>query len=541
MDRALWLLIRLRQVGAVRRWFRKVRSVKGVLLALAGSAVFMPMILSAVFNRRAGFGLDVETVRLYGPLALLAYCVLNVLISSGERSLYYPPAEVSFLFPGPFRPRQLVLYKLATGVTGLLVTAGFLSVAFLQHTPRYLSGVVGLFLALQFLHLFQVALGLSANVVGALAFSKGRRFILVLLLALVGLAFLPMGRDLLLAEPAQLLERLMASPLLNALLLPLRPAVLAFSSREIWPELVGWSVLAMVINLGLLGLILCLNAQFYESSAAVSSRVYETIRRARRGQTFSMKPSHARFRVPMMPWWGGAGPNLWRQLTTLMRTPMQFLGLALFLVLPALLMVVMIPKKSSGPPVAVAGLSVMLSMALIAPSMVGFDFRADLDRMETLKTLPLPSARLAIGQILTPAFIISGTEWVTLAILIGFSPTLWGWLIGIGALLLPLNVLLLTIENVYFLWFPFRMNSAGGVDFQAMGRQMLLFTAKFLSAGVAAALAAGLGAAAYFLSGRHWPAAFVGAWIGLTVCALATVPLVSHAFDRFDVTDLPSE
>ncbi|MGE3818518.1 MAG: putative ABC exporter domain-containing protein, partial [Isosphaeraceae bacterium] len=493
MDRSLWLLIRLRHAGAVRRWFRNLRSVKRALLAVVGSLVFMPMFFSVLFNPRGGLADQVETVRLYGPLALLAYCALNVLLSTGDQALYYSPAEVGFLFPGPYRPRQLVLYKIATGLTGTLITAIFLSFAFAQHTPRYLSGLVGLSLAIQFLNLFSIVIGLATNVVGAMAFSRGRRLFLGALAGLAVVVLLPMGRDLTQSEPSRILERAMESPVLNVVLLPFQPAVLAFTSREFWPELVVWSLVALAINALMVGLILRLNAQFYEASAASSARIYDRLQRRRQGPAFSTSPSSARWKLPMAPWWGGAGPNLWRQFTTLLRTPTRLVGLAALLILPAVLMVAIVPRKSTGPPVAIFGLTMLSTMALVAPSMVGFDFRTDLDRMESLKTLPIPASRLAVGQLLAPALLISVMEWITLAILISVSPEIWGWLVGLAALLAPLNVLLITIENVYFLWFPFRMNSSSGVDFQAMGRQLILFSAKFLSAGLAAGLAAVIG------------------------------------------------
>jgi hypothetical protein len=297
----------------------------------------------------------------------------------------------------------------------------------------------------------------------------------------------------------------------------------------------------MAVNAAMVGLILRLNARFYEASVSSSARLYERIRRKRQGVPTFAKPRNARIQLPMVPWWGGAGPNIWRQFTTLVRTPTKLIGVASLLILPPMMMVLTIPRKSSGPPVAIAGLSMMLSMAMIAPSMIGFDFRTDLDRMEMLKTLPLKPFRLAIGQILTPASLISGTEWVALLLLTFASPELWAWLLGLGLLLLPLNLLLVTIENSYFLWFPFRMNASNSVDFQGIGRQLLLFTAKFLSATVAVGLAAALGALCHVLSGRSWLAAFVGAWVGLTFCALATVPIVAQAFTKFDVANIPAE
>ena len=47
---------------------------------------------------------QVEAIRRYGPLGLCVYCFLQVLLSAGDRAIYYSPAEVNFLFCGPFGP-----------------------------------------------------------------------------------------------------------------------------------------------------------------------------------------------------------------------------------------------------------------------------------------------------------------------------------------------------------------------------------------------------------------------------------------------------
>src|SRR5262249_56872892 len=100
MDRALWLLLGLRLKGGLRRFGRSLRSVKGILLTLVGLVVFLPYVITAFFARQAHGGPErLDGVRAVGPLMLLAYCVLTLIFSSGERAIYFSPAEVDFLFP----------------------------------------------------------------------------------------------------------------------------------------------------------------------------------------------------------------------------------------------------------------------------------------------------------------------------------------------------------------------------------------------------------------------------------------------------------
>jgi hypothetical protein len=185
---------------------------------------------------------------------------------------------------------------------------------------------------------------------------------------------------------------------------------------------------------------------------------------------------------------------------------------------------------------------IMLSvMALFAPAMVTFDFRVEVDRMQDLKTLPIAASRLVLGQILTPVLILVAGEGLTIG-LIGYlvrpGMTL---LAGAFLLLVPFNVLLVEIENIGFLLYPTRFVAGPTVDFQTMGRQVLLGLAKLAGAGLVTGVATGAGAAAYLIAGRSWTAAMAAAWAAMAAGAAALVPLLAFVFNRFDVArDTPA-
>src|SRR5205085_9966820 len=110
MNRALWLLIGLQLRGWGRFLARSLRTVKGALLALVGLFIFVPWLLTAL-TASAAPGFDPETLRRSGPALLLLYCLMNVLTSSGEKAIYFTPAEVNFLFCGPFGRREVLAYQ----------------------------------------------------------------------------------------------------------------------------------------------------------------------------------------------------------------------------------------------------------------------------------------------------------------------------------------------------------------------------------------------------------------------------------------------
>ncbi|HEX8199784.1 MAG TPA: putative ABC exporter domain-containing protein, partial [Isosphaeraceae bacterium] len=223
MDPALWLLLRLRLRGWLRRLGRSLATVKGALLTALGLLLFTPQLLGFVLM--AGLRSSpahLEAVRRFGTLGLFASCVLTLLLSSGERALYFSPAEVSFLFPGPFRRRQVLAYKLAGQMLGVPILAAFLAAAFAPHAAWYGAAYVGLVLTLAFLQLVTVAVALVASTVGALAFSRGRRLALGVVAALALAALGPAGRGALLLEPLELLARAERSGVVRLGLSPLR-------------------------------------------------------------------------------------------------------------------------------------------------------------------------------------------------------------------------------------------------------------------------------------------------------------------------------
>src|SRR5262249_59206383 len=117
-----------------------------------------------------------------------------------------------------------------------------------------------------------------------------------------------------------------------------------------------------------------------------------------------------------------------------------------------------------GGPLATAGL--LLWLTIVLTTMVPFDFRGDLERMEVLKTLPLPAWRVALGQLVTPVLLL----YLVQALLLGAVQLAWGqWNFLLVLFLVfapPANLLVFGLDNLLFLWFPSRVVAANPGDFQ---------------------------------------------------------------------------
>lgn len=548
MHRALLLLMTLQLWGWLRFLGRSLRSVKGIILVLMGGSVFLLWLLMLTMKPPAEGRVDAENVLRYGPIALLAITLLSGLLAvTVQRAISFSPAEVNFLFPGPFSRRQLLAYKILISLAIGLLVSPLVALTMRHHAARALSAWVGLVLMLMFLQFFATALALLASVAGASAFNRSRKVILISLLAALVAAGFWAGKEALVLGPTQALEQIEQSPILSVMLTPFRWFVEAFLAQELWPDLIVKAARGLAVNLGLLVLIFALDAHYLEAAAANSERHYAQIERMRTGGLLAVALSSSgtvRFSLPSLPWWGGIGPTLWRQLLTARRGPMPLVILLVFycLALAPILASADPTRHDRGGDWILAG--TMCGMTIFLTTMMAYDFRPDIDRMDFLKMLPIAPSRLVVGQLAAPVLLVSTLQILVLGVaevVIGRFDGLF--LLQVALFAYPLNFLAFGIENLLFLWYPTRQMPATPGDFQLMGRHIVLLIAKVVVVQLAlipALVLAMMGFLAAALlrldDSAIWLVTMAGGWLGLAGTALLLVPLLTLSFQRFDVS-----
>jgi hypothetical protein len=117
-------------------------------------------------------------------------------------------------------------------------------------------------------------------------------------------------------------------------------------------------------------------------------------------------------------------------------------------------------------------------------------------------------------------------------------PARRGPLLTVAALTVPLDLMLMGVENLLFLLFPSRGAAAPG-ELAALGRQVVLFLLKLLVVLIAAGIAVGLGALA--MAATRVPAVAVSVtFVVLALEGVGLIPLVALAYTNFDPsTDTP--
>ncbi len=303
------------------------------------------------------------------------------------------------------------------------------------------------------------------------------------------------------------------------------------------PDLVVPLSIAVSVNVVLIVLVFALDRHYQEASAAASARIYARIQRTRgrsAGAENTNSPTRRRWlEIPDLPWWGGIGPILWRQLTT----ALSGLGRIVFVLflLCALLSLPLMGTFLEEEAVIVPGFTILgIWILIFLTGLTPFDFRGDIDRIGILKTLPITPWRLAVGQLLTPVMLLTGIQYLGLVAAAALSPPhAWAMLL-IAVFVPPFNFVLVALDNLLFLLFPVRLAAATPGDFLAVGRNVLLSLGKMFGLAVVGGVAGGVGAVVAFVTERVWLGA-AAAWPVVAGFAVGLIPLVSLAFKQFDV------
>jgi hypothetical protein len=191
---------------------------------------------------------------------------------------------------------------------------------------------------------------------------------------------------------------------------------------------------------------------------------------------------------------------------------------------------------------SVIGSVVFYSFLLLPPALM-LDFRRDARRLAIWKAAPIRSTSLTIGHMTVPVALMSMFQLCVLCIAVFGAGLTWKMLLA-WPLLMPMNVLIIGMENAIFLIPPYRRNQEGVEVFL---RTILTFTGKGLLFAVALVLTL-LWALASIKLGKIMgsdsvgPIVFaVGLWFALVAMAWISIKSCSRFFERLDVSqDLPA-
>lgn len=570
MNGPLALLWRLKVIGRLRAIRARMRSPLGCLSVVFGLLLvggwLGSIILRTLTLERTGDAPSGEEIR----LGLAAYLVFVTLSSLSLRGVYLPRAEVERLFAAPLGRASIVRYRLATSLFAalpfILVMAAFVA-------PRFDSlgcAVAALLVIVPTFTVVGQGISLLAAPTSGLVDRVLRRvpagtLRTVGLLGLLG-AFFAVGFGPGLATESELelremiermerggrapapvedapgaFERIAKTPAVAALTTPLSPWARALGAPTL-AAAAPWLAIITLLFAALFELVARAPIDFRESSLRTSQAFEKRIARARRGAGghFGPEARTSRLRTPWLFGRSPAGAVSWLRIAWLVRQGRGTLLVAGIVLVLGLL---------AGTRFLTGGVGDASVIALLATiylsSGLRTDFRADLDRLESIKAWPLPWPRIFVATVLPGTAV---TTAVVLGILAGRAAVLRDAepALGLVALAVPFAAYLWTaVDNVVFLLFPVRIQpgQAGGVHLAGRG-VLLLFLRGLLAALFGGVVAAGAFVILALLGpggGAPLTAALV-AWVSIALVGVtwAVTRMGGWALGRFDVSRLPS-
>lgn len=555
MHPALWTLLRLHNRASFRLLWRTAKTVRGAIMLL-----FLGGLLAVGFGVMIVFEINfasnpemLENIRKlqpnnpifhpelsapYLPLILFAFFLKALFRPNAAMTLCFSPAEVAFLFTGPFARREVLLFRLSRVVPGYVVlAAGLAATPLAWGLGGPMSTFVGLALTMLFLMLVGLASTLARMIVAEAAETRLRRWMLYAIGILVAAALPRTITGTRVFHTANLAWGFRSTWAGRVLLAPFEVFSRAMTAERWFPDLVGWASAAAAIDLALLLLVFKLDADYLEWSAGASASVEEVRDRVRRGGGMTARaPRHRSWIVgAAIPWLGGAGPIGWRQAVGILRLTGGVLHLPVLTLAGLLISNWFVNGRwdtMAVPPgllVGIVGYTTVLSGAVMP---VGF--RGDVGHIDFLKSLPIRPLAVAVGEIAGCVAIGSVKQLAVIAVYGLLARSDWGLLTSTAILAPAVNWIVLATGNLIFLLYPTPANPAARSDLFGGGRSIFGF---FLQLGLLVPLLgipASLGAAAYLAGGYSLPAMVAAALATMAIEAVPLTMLTASAFERYD-------
>lgn len=541
MNPALLRLLMMRLRGGLHQRLIQLTSLRGLLFFLAFGGIIWLLIVtystSADIGNLTDAALDRQAlsaqISTFMPLGMLGMTLLTVALATGP-TFHFSPAEINFLFTGPFRRRDLIIYKFSAYVAGVTLSCALITPFAQAQTGSALSAFIASLLTLIFVQLNSAVIGMAGQALEGSRLARMRHPVIALLVAVAAAtalyAWTAPDRSVF-----DLLSEFRHSWIGTIILLPYIVFAELFVAPSLFPNLAVWATIAVLINAALLGMVIVLDARTTDSALKENARQSDRWERIKQGGSFWATERTELGSIRRAPILGGLGPIAWRQVTNAARN--SFKVIVVFVGIAACV----------GPLASAVGVPVTDTRALtiiyvffgfILPRTLVCDFRGDLNRMEIYKTLPIAPWRICAGQIVVPVlltYVIALTMIVS--ILVFEDGVVTSVAVILAAFALPVAVLIYAVENTIHLLFPTKLIPMGRADFEFLGRSLVEFIAKaiFILAAVAASATMGLVTFTATRSSLVLPA--LVSWVTLTLIGLLTLIVMQYAFRRFAVAE----
>jgi hypothetical protein len=508
---ATFQLWRLQSRGRGRRmWtrFRKRRRLVLSVIACVLAVVWLGNAAMTIFLRETA---SPERLRAMLSLGLVLYAGWHF-----TKAAFFRPTspfdwsgeERELLFAMPLRSRDLVAYQLASVSVTTILKAGLFTLLLLPDLRSVPLGLAGLLLAMLMLEALRMAIDIATWGMGRAAFLAYRVVVVTGLVACgfaVGAVIVHeygFGSRIVYDEGLRqrlldILVRLNDS-VFQYVALPFQPFIDLILADSLTASNVGLAAALLVTVIGLAAAVIGLYAATSRRVALREKLNYATkcadrdlFAATRQIDRREAPGGESSLRLWRIPRFGGAGALAWRQLVGARRHSSSLLVAMIAPAIFASSPLFMLEDAFTGF-LATAGTLAFYTFLLL-PTALRFDFRRDLDRLATLKALPISPAAAVIGQTVAPVLIATLFQSAVLGFATAVQSLPPHHFFMAMLVMIPLNVLVFGLDNLIYLLYPYRVQQEG---LEIFLRTMLTFTGKGLLFAVGLAVMAAWGFAA---------------------------------------------
>ena len=540
MDPALFRLLMMRLRGGFRLRLIQLTSLRGLLFFLAFVGIIWLLVVTNSSPDDAGAMADAALDRqalsaqisTFMPISMLAMSLLTVALTTGP-TFHFSQTEINFLFTGPFRRRDLIIYKFGAYVAGATLSSALIAVFAQAQTGSALSAFIAALLTIIFVQLNSAVIVMAAQTLEGSRLARIRYPVIALLFAAVvaSLVYAWTAPD---RSFFDLLSAFRHSWVGSIILFPYIVFAELFVSSSL-PQLAFWAFIALLINSAQLRAAIALDARTTDRALSENARESDRWERVKQGGSYWATQRAEVRSIRHSPAWGGLGPIAWRQALNVARNSLKvvvvFVGIA----------------ACAGPLAAAVGIPITDPRTLtvfytffgfILPRTLVCDFRGDLSRMEIYKTLPIAPWRICAGQLVVQVLV---TYVIILSLIASFLVFEQGFgtsvALAFAVFALPFTVLLYAIENTIHLLFPKKLVPMGRADFEFLGRSLVEFIAKTIIVLAAAGASAGVGIFILTTLRTSLVLPALASWMTLTLIGLLMIVVMQYAFRRFAVAE----
>ncbi|REJ92908.1 MAG: hypothetical protein DWQ34_11945 [Planctomycetota bacterium] len=550
---ALVRLLRFQGGGKLRRMSRGFATPRRAVLSLLATALALVWLSNAILSIIFREPYPEQTFRNWLPLVPLLYAIWHAVKTAWQRPeepIEWTPSEREFAVGGPFRRRELVMYRVAVLLSATFLKATCAAMLLLPDLHIPWAGLLGIFLGLAFVDVFRLLIDIVVAQVSERTYTILRGLVLTAAASVTGAALMQAIQhspgDATGAGPAAILAwvsrffdgalNVCKSPIGEFLQTPFTVFARLVSADAVTASLLGWTAASVAMLVALIEVVVRVDSRFYEGLSAREILRYDE---ARNASAQSAECESVAATLPRIPKLGGAGPLFWRQFVGARENAG---GLLLALTAPAVLSCLPLLQRY-GPETTFAYVSAALAFysLLLLPAGLKFDFRRDGERLGIFKMLPVRPFSVVAGQLATPVAIAVAFQALVLTVACLVRPVPVSYLLGAVLFLVPLNVLIYSVENTIFLLYPHRLNQEG---LEVFLRTTLMFTAKSLLFAVSLVVVYVLSQVARdiaewrflqpILAGNHRAAFAAAMWVTVAIAAVVCTGLLTRVYDRHD-------